>query len=132
MIKIKHIAIWANDIERLRLFYQKYFGAKANSKYTNSKTGFQSYFLSFSSEAKLEIMQRPDIMAIENRKRSDQEFIGYAHLAISVGSEKLVDKYTKQLILDGFQVLDGPRYTGDGFYESVILDPENNRIEITT
>lgn len=130
MIKLEHLALWARDIEQLKDFYQTYFAARANAKYSNEKKQFQSYFLHFASGARLEIMQRPDITPI-NRQRVDQEFIGYAHLAISVGSKESVDELTARLTADGYERLDGPRYTGDGYYESVILDPEGNRVEIT-
>lgn len=130
IMKIEHVALWASDLEALRTFYQTYFGATANDKYVNSKTGFQSYFLTFASGARLELMQRPDIAQIA-RETPTQEFIGYAHLAMSLGSERAVDDLTARLVADGYQRLDGPRRTGDGYYESVILDPEGNRIEIT-
>ncbi len=114
----------------MRVFYETWFGATANEKYSNSQKQFQSYFLSFASGARLELMQRPDISAV-NRQDAGQEFHGYAHLAISVGSEAAVDDLTARLVAAGFPKLDGPRRTGDGYYESVILDPEGNRIEIT-
>lgn len=129
-MEIEHVAVWASDIEALRAFYQAYFDALANQKYTNEKTGFQSYFLTFSSGARLELMQRPDAEAAE-RKEPGQEFAGYAHLAMSVGSEEAVDALTARLVGAGHACLSGPRRTGDGYYESVILDPEGNRIEIT-
>jgi lactoylglutathione lyase len=128
-MKIEHVALWTTDIERLRAFYETYFQAKSTPKYTNEKKQFHSYFLTFSSGARLELMQRPDIRAIE--KAAAQEYLGYAHLALAVGSEAAVDGLTKRLIADGYARLDGPRRTGDGYYESVVLDPEGNRIEIT-
>lgn len=60
-----------------------------------------------------------------------QQFTGLIHFAVSVGSEEKVDKLTALLQQDGYELIDGPRRTGDGYYESVILDPEKNRIEIT-
>ena len=129
MMKIEHIAIWTKDLERLKAFYEKYFRAKSGSKYVSTKKPFQSYFLRFSSGSRLELMQRPDILQAE--KAPGQEFLGYAHLAMSVGSEEEVDALTKRLVDDGYQLLDGPRRTGDGYYESVISDPDGNRVEIT-
>ena len=128
-MKIEHVALWAKDIDKLKSFYEKYFNAKSNSIYTNPKTRFSSYFLSFDSGARLEIMQ---MQSVPDKKGNlcDQS-IGYIHIAFSVGSEKKVDALTDQLLEDGFKVLDGPRRTGDGYYESVILDPEQNRVEIT-
>ena len=129
MMKIEHVAIWAQDIETLKSFYEKYFDAKASSKYTNEKKGFQSYFLTFTSGARLELMQRPDVMNQKGKRY--QEYTGYVHLAISLGSEKAVDELTQQLVDDGYKRVSGPRRTGDGYYESVVLDPEGNLIEIT-
>ena len=126
---IAHLAIWVQDLENLKMFYERYFGAQANTKYINAQKQFQSYFLTFTSGARLELMYRPDISATSTE--SGQEGLGYAHLAMSVGSEAAVDALTMRLVDDGYPCLDGPRRTGDGYYESVILDPEGNRIEIT-
>jgi lactoylglutathione lyase len=126
---IAHLAIWAKDLENLKTFYERYFGAQANTKYINAQKQFQSYFLTFTSGARLELMSRPDIPS--TAPQAGQERLGYAHLAMSVGSESAVDALTMRLVNDGYQRLDGPRRTGDGYYESVVLDPEGNRIEIT-
>ncbi|MGD9217258.1 MAG: VOC family protein [Desulfobacteraceae bacterium] len=128
-MRIEHVALWANDIEVLKTFYEKFFNAKSGKKYSNPSKKFSSYFLSFDSGARLEIMQLPAIPDAKNNQ-SDPS-LGYTHLAISVGSIDKVNGLTSQLLENGFKVLDGPRRTGDGYYESVILDPENNRIEIT-
>ena len=126
---IAHIAIWAKDLENLKAFYERYFGAKASTKYVNQLKQFQSYFLIFTDGARLELMSRSDMLF--NGASSKHENYGYAHLAMSVGSESAVDTLTKRLVNDGYQHLDGPRLTGDGYYESIVLDPEGNRIEIT-
>ncbi len=128
-LKIEHIAIWTKNIERMRDFYEKYFGATSNKKYNNPAKHFSSYFLTFSTGARLELMQRQDIQ--NSKGEADQQYLGYAHLAISVGSKNRVNDLTAQLNNDGFILMDGPRTTGDGYYESVILDPDGNRIEIT-
>ena len=127
---IEHLAIWTNDLERLKDFYVKYFEASPGVKYVNPQKGFESYFLSFSSGPRLEIMTKPGILKA-NKTETIQELFGYAHLALSVGSEESVDKITAKMVTDGFVKVDGPRRTGDGYYESVILDPDGNRIEIT-
>lgn len=129
-MKIEHFAIWARDIERLKDFYVQYFGAIANDRYVNEKKQYQSYFLCFGDGARLELMQRPDI-AEHAKQGQDAQYFGYAHMAISVGSEDKVDIMTQKLVADGYTRLDGPRETGDGYYESVVQDPEGNRIEIT-
>lgn len=126
---ITHLAIWANDLEGLKAFYERYFGARASATYRNAQKQFESCFLTFTTGARLELMHRPDIPGAA--VRSGAESLGYAHLALSVGSEAAVDELTVRLVNDGYRRLDGPRRTGDGYYESVILDPEGNRIEIT-
>jgi len=128
-MKIEHVAIWAKDIEKLRNFYVHYLGARSDEKYTNDDTKFSSYFLCFDSGARLEIMQMPSVPETANDPY--RQFTGIIHIAISVGSVKKVDQLSSVLRRDGYQVLDSPRKTGDGYYESVVLDPENNRVEIT-
>lgn len=128
-MKIEHIALWAKDIEKIRNFYETYFEAKSNDKYFNPDKHFSSYFLTFKSGARLEIMQMPLIPETENDPYN--QFTGLIHIAFSVGSIEKVNTLTNRLVADGYEVIDGPRTTGDGYYESVILDPENNRVEIT-
>ena len=128
-MKIEHVAVWVKDLETMKDFYQHYFSARVGDKYENKAKGFNSYFLSFDSGPRLEIMSRDDIP--DSKNDPYQQATGYIHLAMSVGSKQIVDTITSQLQGDGFSVLDGPRTTGDGYYESVVLDPENNRIEIT-
>ena len=122
---IEHIAIWTNDIERLKDFYIKYFGCSVSEKYENPKKQFSSYFLSFERGARLEIMKRDDIVS-----EPTGEKIGLAHFSIAVGSEYAVDQMTMKMANDGVPVESMPRRTGDGYYESVILDPDKNRVEI--
>ena len=126
---IEHIAIWTYDLERLKYFYTSYFHAMASEKYVNPAHQFESYFLSFDSGARLEIMHMPGIPASRNDPLA--QFTGIIHFAVSVGSNQQVDALTLRLQNDGYRVLDGPRTTGDGYYESVVLDPDGNRIEIT-
>lgn len=126
---VEHLAIWVNDLEGMKDFYCKYFHAVASTKYTNSKKGFQSYFLSFDHGARLELMQMPSVP--DSNDDVYIQSIGLIHFAVSLGSKENVDELTAQFRNDGFEVLDGPRTTGDGYYESIILDPEKNRIELT-
>jgi len=126
---IHHIAIWAKDLENLKTFYVDYFGATAGDKYINPRNQFESYFLTFDSGARLELMHMPGIGQLE--KSPESQFIGYIHLAISTGSKARVDELIERLRQGGYVVLDGPRTTGDGYYEGTVLDPEGNRVEIT-
>lgn len=127
-MRIEHIAIWTDNLESMRDFYVKYFNLKSNKLYVNEKKGFSSYFLSFSDGARLEIMKRKDVKGHPNRS---QEFEGYAHMAISVGSKEEVLRLTEELENDHYVVFGQPRQTGDGYFESVVLDPDGNKIEIT-
>lgn len=126
-MKIEHLAMYVNDLDLTKEFFIKYFNATANKKYHNDKTNFCSYFLSFDDGARLEIMNRPDM------PDPDKELLrtGYIHIAFSVGSRERVDELTKQLRADGYEVISGPRVTGDGYYESCIIGIEGNQIEIT-
>lgn len=127
-MKIEHLAIWVTDLERTRNFYERYFGAIAGAKYHNPTKKFSSYFLSFKEGARLELMQKPDIPGMTDAL---QEYLGLSHFADAVGSKEKVDALTEELRTDGYLVVGEPRTTGDGYYESVVLDPEQNRIEIT-
>lgn len=128
-MKIEHVALWTHDLERLKDFYVGYFGAQSNDKYVNPRKGFESYFLSFETGARLEIMQMPSIPTSLNN--IEQQFTGYIHIAYAVGSREAVDSLTERLRADSYRVVGEPRTTGDGYYESVVLDPDGNRIEIT-
>ena len=128
-MQIEHVALWTNDLERLKAFYETYFEARAGEKYVNPRKQFESYFLTFASGARLELMRRPNL--VEQREHSGAPLAGYTHLAFSAGSKQQVDDLTAQLQVAGCLVVDGPHYTGDGYYESSVLDPDGNRIEIT-
>jgi lactoylglutathione lyase len=128
-VHIEHVAIWTHDLERLRQFYETYFDGRANTKYVNPRKRFESYFLTFADGARLELMSRPDVPPSANDV--EQQFTGYSHIAIAIGSREAVDALTERLRADGYRILDGPRTTGDGYYESTTLDPDGNRIEIT-
>lgn len=124
---IEHIAMYVNDLEMARDFFVKYFNAKSNELYHNKNTDFRSYFLSFDNGARLEIMNRPDMKDLQkNAVRT-----GYIHIAFSLGSKEAVDNLTQRMKNDGYEIISKPRTTGDGYYESCILDFEENIIEIT-
>ncbi|MCM1253415.1 MAG: VOC family protein [Clostridium sp.] len=127
MFKIEHIAMYVKDLESTKNFFEKYFGAVSNDGYHNRKTDFRSYFLTFSDGARLEIMSRPAMMDAGK----DLQRTGYIHIAFSVGSKEKVDELTERLRKDGYEVISGPRITGDGYYESCIVGIEGNQIEIT-
>ena len=158
-MKIEHVAIWVKDIDKVCEFYRKYFGGVVHPIYHNPAKQFTSRFVTFESGARLEIMHRPDIDADvgteamfhvkhaiarvakickhifmtehEHVGHEVSQHLGYAHLSFSVGSKEGVDRLTEQMSADGIQVIGQPRTTGDGYYESVVLDPEGNRVEIT-
>ena len=126
-MKIDHITMYVNNLEKTRNFFTSYFEAKSNDLYYNKNTDFKSYFLTFKDGSRLEIMNKPNMEDDEkNLTRT-----GFIHLAFSVGSKEKVDELTQQLANDGFKVISGPRTTGDGYYESCIIGIEGNQIEIT-
>lgn len=124
---IDHIAMYVKDLEKARDFFVKYLDGQANDGYHNKTTDFRSYFITFEDGARLELMTRPDLID------SGQELLrtGYIHIAFGVGSMEKVDLLTARLKKDGFEVVSGPRTTGDGYYESCIVGIEGNQIEIT-
>jgi lactoylglutathione lyase len=129
-MRIEHLAIWVKDLENMRQFYEKYFNATSNELYHNPQKQFSSYFLSFESGCRLELMHRPDIK--DSSKEYEHQSNGIVHFAISVGSKDAVNALTERLSQANHTVASQPRTTGDGYYESVVLDPENNIIEITS
>lgn len=122
---IEHIAIWVEDLEKMKEFYCRYFEGVSNLKYENKAKGFESYFISFEDTTRIELMKRKDI-----EDKIDREILGFAHLAFKMGSKEKVNELTEILRKDGYKIIGEPRTTGDGYYESVILDPEGNRIEL--
>lgn len=126
-MKIEHVALYVNHLERAKDFFVKYFDAKSNDGYHDQRTDFQSYFLSFDDGTRLEIMNKPEMTDLPK----DLARTGYVHLAFSVGSKEKVDALTAELKADGYEVISGPRTTGDGYYESCVVAIEGNQIEIT-
>lgn len=126
-MKIEHIAMYVNDLESARKFFEQYMGAVSNNLYHNENTGFRSYFLTFGDGARLEIMNQPNMDDADKSLRRT----GLIHVAFSVGSKEKVDSLTAQMEKDGYEILSGPRMTGDGYYESCVVAIEGNQIEIT-
>ena len=126
-MRIEHVAMYVNDLNSAKEFFVKYFGASANDGYHNARTNFRSYFLSFEDGARLEIMNKPEMADV----RKELSGTGYVHIAFSVGSKERVDSLTSLLEKDGYEVISGPRTTGDGYYESCFVGMEGNQIEIT-
>ncbi|MBE5981811.1 MAG: glyoxalase [Paenibacillaceae bacterium] len=126
-MKIEHVAMYVNDLERTKKFFTNYFNGKANDGYHNPKTGFHSYFLTFEDGCRLEIMNKP---VMEDPQKTLTR-TGFIHIAFQAGTKENVDSLTLQLKQDGYEVISGPRTTGDGYYESCIIDLEGNQIEIT-
>ena len=126
-MRIEHIAMYVKDLEAAKKFFVKYFDATSNEGYHNKTTDFRSYFLSFDDGARLEIMNRPQMVDADK----DLNRSGYIHIAFSLGSKAAVDALTERIKNDGYDVISGPRTTGDGYYESCIVGIEGNQIEIT-
>jgi lactoylglutathione lyase len=129
MARLAHVALWTDDIEILASFYSRYFGAKVGESYVNASKGFESRFVTFEDGTRLEIMRTTSLRPVPHAPGTQR--MGLTHLALSLGSTELVDELTDRLRDAGYPVLDGPRRTGDGYYESVVLDPDGNRVEIT-
>ena len=125
MSRLEHVALWVRDVDGVAAFYARYFGARVGERYENPRKGVQSRFLQFASGARLEVMARTDVLA-----RGAAEALGFAHVAIAIGDEAAVDALAARFKADGVALLDGPRRTGDGYYECVVLDPEGNRVEV--
>jgi lactoylglutathione lyase len=125
-MKIAHIAIWTNDLEAMKDFYTRYFQGESNEKYINPVNRFESYFIRFEDGAQLELMHKPSV----NKPADPEERLGITHLAFKLGSEDAVRSLTETLRKDGCQIVGAPRTTGDGYFESVILDAEGNRVEL--
>jgi lactoylglutathione lyase len=126
-VKIEHVAMYVNDLEAARDFFVKYLGGKSNDGYHNVNTDFRSFFISFDDGARLELMNKPGLVDAEKQLNRT----GYIHIAFSVGSREKVDELSERLKSDGFEVVSGPRTTGDGYYESCIVGIEGNQVEIT-
>ena len=126
-MRIEHVALYVNDLENTKKFFMKYFRAKSNYGYRNQKTGFCSYFLTFEDGARIEIMNLPEMADLPKKIVRT----GYSHIAFSVESIEKVDALTAELKADGYEIVSGPRTTGDGYYESCIVAVEDNQIEIT-
>lgn len=128
-MRIDHVALWTRDLERCVEFYVKYFGAEAGARYENAAKGFASRILRFGDGARMEVMTTTRLAPVG--LEAGVERMGLTHLAFAVETERAVDELTARLREDGFAVVDGPRRTGDGCYESVVLDPDGNRVEVT-
>ena len=126
-MKIEHVAMYVNDLEAARDFFVTHLGGKSNDGYHNPRTGFSSYFITFDDGARLELMNKPVMDDMEKPLNRT----GYAHIAFSVGSKEKVDELTEKLRAAGYEVVSGPRTTGNGYYESCIVAIEGNQVEIT-
>lgn len=127
MIKIDHIAVYVHDLEKAKEFFEKYFHAQSNELYYNPNTGLKTYILSFDGHTRLELMTRPEIKDVGTSVFRN----GYIHLSFNLGSKQNVDDLTQKMQEDGFNILIGPRVTGDGYYESCVEGPEGNLLELT-
>ena len=124
--RIEHVALWVRDIDAVAAFYARYFDGRVGELYRNPAKGFASRFVAFASGARLEIMARTDVST-----RAPDPRLGFAHVAMAVGDERAVDALAARFDAEGVTRVDGPRRTGDGYYECVVCDPEGNRVEVT-
>jgi lactoylglutathione lyase len=124
-VRLEHVGIWVRDLEGVAAFYATYFGARVGELYRNPRKGFESRFLEFDGGARLEVMRRVDVT-----QRAESEQLGLAHVALAIGDEAAVDALAARLRAAGQPPIDGPRRTGDGYYECVVRDPEGNRVEL--
>ncbi len=128
-MQIEHLAVWVQDLEQMKAFYLTYFDTTAGEKYTNPTNQFVSYFIYFGQDkTRLELMTCPDTQAVSGKRGFG---MGLAHFAISVGGKATVNALTERLRKDNYTIFKEPRTTGDGYYETVIMDPEGNYIEIS-
>jgi lactoylglutathione lyase len=127
-MRIDHLSIWTYNLERLRDFYMHYFDASSTDIYYNHSREFRSYFLLFDGGCRLEIMEMPNI--INSKNDSLKNYTGLTHFAIRVGTKNEVDQLTEAIRNDGYKIISEPRTSGDGYYESMVLDPDGNRLEI--
>ena len=131
MPRIDHAALWVSDLAGARDFYVGWFAGRSNGEYHNPATGLRTFIISFDPDAtggrgaRLELMSRPDIIA-----RPESEALGWAHVSFALSGCTDVDELAARARAAGVPVVDGPRRTGDGYYEAVLLDPEGNRVEI--
>lgn len=114
MMRIDHIAMYVANLEGARKFFTEFFGATSNEQYHNQRTGLRTYFLKFPDGGRLEIMSRPEVSVADNHVYRS----GFIHLSFCLGSREEVDRMTSLLSSQGYEVLSGPRVTGDGYYES--------------
>lgn len=129
-MNIEHIGIWTDKLEEMREFYEKFFEGKSNKKYINEKKGFESYFITFDDGARIELMSSINMSGNMQHKQCISS--GYCHLAFYFSTKEKVDELTAKLTKEGFELIDGPRITGDGYYESNLFDPDKNKIELVT
>ncbi len=125
-MKIAHVALWTRNLEAQVAFWQQVFNGRSNDRYlSKNRPGFASHFITLANGPTVELMTVPDLPDAPPHA----EFIGWAHIALDVGSKADVDRMAAQARLNG-TLLSPPRMTGDGFYEAVIADPDGNRIEL--
>lgn len=124
-MKLTHVAVWTTQLEELRAFYETYFDGTSGEKYVNPAKGFESYFVQFSGGASLEIMRSTAV-----KEKAEKTLTGWCHIAFDAESREEVEVLTERLRQDGHLIVSEPRMTGDGYYESVVADPDGNLVEI--
>ncbi|TFE42248.1 glyoxalase/bleomycin resistance/extradiol dioxygenase family protein [Paraburkholderia dipogonis] len=126
-MKITHVALWTNDLDRASDFYRDMFGAEIGETYKSERTqGFSSRFARLPEGPAIEIMHLPRLAP----HSVDGPRAGWAHIAISLGTEDAVIALARRMESDG-ALVSGPRWTGDGYFEAVVSDPDGNFVEVT-
>lgn len=128
-VRLEHVGLWTQDLDQMLGFYVGLLGGHAGPLYVNSSTGFRSCFVAFGEGARVELMTRPGSGSVSHL-RTGHDDGGYAHIALALPTQGDVRRVTARLQTAGISLASAPRLTGDGYYESVVLDPEGNRVEL--
>jgi len=125
-VQIEHIALATSDLQRLCIFYRQ-LGAVVSSASTDSDTGLRICVFDFCG-TRLEVFERPGTRPdVAGGERSP----GLIHVGFALGSADAVDELTGSLAAAGHRVLEPPHRSSElGRYESVVLDPDGNRLKL--
>jgi lactoylglutathione lyase len=125
-MRIAHIALWTRDLDMAAKFFETYFDATIGNPYhSKNRVGFVSRFVRLpGGDVQIELMTGPWVADASG------ESVGWDHVAIALGSERAVLALAERCKVDGC-LKSGPRWTGDGFFEAVVVMPDGSPVEIT-